>query len=146
MGVLPLLYIFLPIDYNLTMERYDRKNLSFARENRKARHATRQEGLLWHLYLKKSDTNFSRQYRMDKYILDFYAPSICLAIEIDGGQHFEDVTIAYDSARTALLQAKGVTVLRFTNDDVDKNLNGVMLAIEKEIERLKRASEGDLEG
>ena len=74
---------------------------------------------------------------MDRYILDFYAPSIKLAIEIDGGQHYEDEAIAYDRERTALLQEKGVTVLRFTNDDIDKRLNATILAIEKEVEKLK---------
>ena len=119
------------------MEHYDRKNLTFARNNRKQRHATRQEGLLWHLYLKKCEINFSRQYRLNRYILDFYAPSIKLAIEIDGGQHYEDEVIAYDRERTALLEEKGVTVLRFTNDDIDKRLNATVLAIEKEVETLK---------
>ncbi len=64
---------------------YERKNLKFARENRKVRHATRHEGLLWHTYLKKCEVNFTRLYRIGNYILDFYAPSIRLAIEIDGG-------------------------------------------------------------
>ena len=128
--------------YNRSMENYEKKNLSFARNNRKARNATPQEGLLWHLYLKKCETNFSRQYRIGKYILDFYAPSVRLAIEIDGGQHYEDEAIAYDENRTAFLQAKGIVVLRFTNTDIDRNLDGVYLHIEQELERLKKEKEG----
>ena len=123
--------------YTSYMERYNGKNLENARRNRRERNATHQEAILWHVFLKKHIINFSRQYRMERYILDFYAPSIKLAIEIDGGQHYEDEAIAYDRERTALLQEKGVTVLRFTNDDIDKRLNATILAIEKEIEKLK---------
>ena len=138
MGVFLLLYFPPHLLYNYLMEPYDKKNLAFARQNRKVRNATRQEGLLWHTYLKKSDINFTRQYRLGHYILDFYAPSIRLAIEIDGGQHYEDDAIAYDQSRTAFLEGKGITVLRFTNTDIDNNLNGSFLVIEKEIERLNK--------
>lgn len=123
------------------MEKYEKKNLPLARRNRKMRNATPQESLLWNIYLKKSDTNFSRQYRLGNYILDFYAPSIRLAIEIDGGQHYEDAVIAYDKARTEFLRSKGVTVLRFTNTDVERNLDGVFLYIEQEVARLKNNKE-----
>ena len=120
------------------MEKYEGKNLFFARHNRKTRNATPQERLLWHVYLKKSEINFSRQYRIGNYILDFYAPSVRLAIEIDGGQHYEDAAIAYDQERTAFLQSKGIVVLRFTNTEIDRNLDGVFVRIEQELARLKR--------
>ena len=119
------------------MDRYNGKNLDRARRNRRERNATRQEGVLWHVFLKKHKINFSRQYRIGNYILDFYAPSIRLAIEIDGGQHYEDRSLAYDVARTEYLNARGICVLRFTNSDVDKSLIAVMSAINKEIERIK---------
>ena len=123
------------------MEPYDRKNLKFARHNRKVRNATPQEGILWHLFLKKCEVNFTRQFRVDTYILDFFAPSIKLAVEVDGGQHYEDSAIVYDQERSDLLSVKGITVLRFTNTDVDKNLNGVIIAIKQEIRKLKKENE-----
>ena len=113
------------------MERYESKNLKRARTNRRERNATRQEAVLWHTFLKSSVVNFARQYRIGNYILDFYAPSIKLAIEIDGGQHYEDAAIAYDSARTLYLNNCGIRVLRFTNADIDKNLNATIRSIKR---------------
>ena len=121
------------------MENYEKKNLPFARKNRRERTATKQEAVLWHLFLKSCEVNFSRQYRVGNYILDFCAPSIKLAIELDGGQHYEDDAIAYDSERSSFLNAHGIAVQRFTNIDIDKNLNGVVTEIKRTIsERKKR--------
>ncbi len=108
------------------MIRYDPKNLENARRYRSQRNATRQEGVLWHCFLKKCDLKFYRQYRVGVFILDFYCPKRKLAIEIDGGQHYADDAIAYDKDRTLSLNEKGITVLRFTNEDIDKNLNGTI--------------------
>ena len=119
------------------MDRYNAENKNNARRNRRERNATHQEGILWHVFLKKSEVNFCRQYRIGNYILDFYAPSIKLAIEIDGGQHYEDKTIAYDKMRTDFLTQKGIKVMRFTNSDVDKNLFGIMEVIKREIRMIK---------
>lgn len=113
------------------MERYSSKNLNLARANRRARNATRQESVLWHTFLKSYSVNFSRQYRVGNYILDFYAPSIKLAVELDGGQHYEDQAALYDKERSLYLNNLGIRVLRFTNTDVDKNLNSVIIAIRK---------------
>ena len=105
------------------------------------RNATPQEGILWNMFLKKSEVNFTRQFRVENYILDFFAPSIKLAVEVDGGQHYDDSAIAYDQERTELLSSKGITVVRFTNSDVDRNLNGVIIAIKQEIRKLKKENE-----
>ena len=133
MGVLERLHCLCDSRYNHTMEKYEKKNLAFARSNRKARNATKQESVLWHLFLKICSVNFSRQYRIGEYIVDFYAPSIKVVIELDGGQHYEEKALAYDEARTAFLSSLGITVLRFTNDDVDKRLNGVVTEIKRVI-------------
>ncbi len=108
---------------------YDPKNLENARQNRRQRNATRQEGVLWHTFLKKCDPRFYRQYRVGIYILDFYCPKRKLAIEIDGGQHYADEGMRYDENRTLSLNEKGITVLRFTNEDIDKNLKGTIEVI-----------------
>ena len=118
------------------MYRYNAGNLTHARNNRKQRNATRQEGVLWHCYLKNCPINFSRQYRIDNYIVDFYAPSIKLAIELDGGQHYEEDGMEYDRRRTKRLNDLGVTVLRFTNPDVDRHLRRTVEQIVAEIENL----------
>ena len=111
------------------MIHYDPNTLQFARQNRRQRNATRQEGVLWHCFLKKEKVRFFRQYRIGAYIVDFYCPKRKLAIELDGGQHYEEEALQYDRARTAFLNDCRIKVLRFTNDDVDNNLRGVVTII-----------------
>lgn len=48
-----------------------------------------------------------------------------IIIEIDGGQHNEDINIYYDNKRTEYLMAEGYKVIRFWNNDIDKNIGGV---------------------
>ena len=131
------IYFPLEIDYNGHMDAYNKNNKENARINRKQRNATRQEGVLWHTYLKQCPINFARQYRLDNYILDFYAPSIKLAIEIDGGQHYEDKTKEYDNRRTSVLNTYGVQVMRLSNLDIDKHLRESIDLIVAKIEELK---------
>jgi len=78
---------------------------------------------------------FRRQHAFDRRcILDFYAPSVKLAVELDGSQHAIDV--AKDAARTRHLVARGVTVLRFWNNEVLENADGVVIAILAVVARL----------
>ena len=118
------------------MWKYKSDNKTFAQINRRQKNATRQEGILWHCYLKTCPIRFNRQYRIDDYIVDFYAPSIKLAIEIDGGQHYEDKGREYDRIRTEKLSQLGVTVLRFTNPDVDTHLRRTVEQIVCQIESM----------
>jgi len=71
--------------------------------------------------------HFRRQHAIGNYIVDFCSPRKKLIIELDGGHHLEQE--AYDQERTEFLQSKGYRVLRFWNDDVLKDLNGVMQVI-----------------
>jgi very-short-patch-repair endonuclease len=80
---------------------------------------------------------FLRQHVMGDYIIDFYAPSLRLAIELDGGQHYDPVQVRYDERRTARLTALGITVLRYTNLDVSQRLEDVLSDIERVASRLK---------
>ena len=65
---------------------------------------------------------FFRQYGIGNYVLDFYCPAIRLAIEVDGSQHLEN---EYDVKRTDSLRKENIFVLRFWNNDVLNNLDGV---------------------
>jgi very-short-patch-repair endonuclease len=69
--------------------------------------------------------SFRRQHPLGIYIVDFYCPTIRLAIELDGGQHNDPRHQARDGRRTRLLQNKGITVIRFWNNDVLENTEGV---------------------
>ena len=65
-----------------------------------------------------------------KYIVDFYCSSAKIALELDGGQHFEDHASTYDDERTQWLNENGIKVLRFLNSDVRKNLSDVCTTID----------------
>ena len=71
--------------------------------------------------------HFRRQHAIGPYIVDFCSPSHKLIIELDGGQHLDQQE--YDAERTAYLEAKGYHVLRFWNNEVMENLDGVVQVI-----------------
>lgn len=86
--------------------------------------------LWWRLRREQvSGLNFRRQHPMGPYVLDFYCPSIQLAVELDGGQHNFSAAQRKDEHRTNWLNAKGITVLRFWNNDMMGNIEGVLLEI-----------------
>ena len=67
---------------------------------------------------------FKRQKPMGRYIVDFVCLEQRLIIELDGGQHAEQ--LAYDRQRDAWLRSQGYTVLRFWNNDVIQQIEGVL--------------------
>jgi very-short-patch-repair endonuclease len=74
---------------------------------------------------------FRRQYSTGRYVIDFYCPKMRLGIEIDGDSHFYNDQQQYDAVRKEYIDALGITVLRYTNDDIMKNLNGVLEDVSK---------------
>ena len=87
---------------------------------------TEAEARLWH-HLRAHrfmDLKFKRQKPVGCYIADFVCWERRLIIELDGGQHAEQV--AYDRRRDAWLRSEGYTVLRFWNNDVMQQLEGVL--------------------
>ena len=95
------------------------------------RNMTRAETLLWrHLKAHRvAGLSFRRQAPMGPFIADFVSHMSKLVIEIDGESHdFEDRFCA-DQRRDAWFASRGYRVLRFTNDDVLGNLEGVVTAI-----------------
>ena len=65
---------------------------------------------------------------MGKYIVDFVCHKAKLVIELDGGQHA--FSVARDKKRTAWLNREGYCVIRFWNNDVMENMEGVLLVIQ----------------
>ncbi|HPO05968.1 MAG TPA: endonuclease domain-containing protein [Candidatus Gracilibacteria bacterium] len=93
---------------------------------------TAQEIILWsRLRIKQFGYKFRRQHSIGKYIADFYCPEKKLIIELDGWQHTLENNKKYDKERTAYFQKLGYKVLRFWNNDINNNLKGVCLEIEK---------------
>src|SRR5262245_57608003 len=81
---------------------------------------TEAEALLWRFPRHRSFLRFKfrRQHSVGPYVVDFFCPRVQLAIELDGGQHFEATTQAYDGERTEYLARRRITVVRFPNDQV----------------------------
>ena len=102
------------------------------------RDATKAEKKLWYLLQRgqMAGLSFRRQHPLGKYIIDFYCSPLKLAIEVDGGQHNELVHQAKDERRSQWLRGKGVTVLRFWNNDVLQNIEGVWDEIERVASKL----------
>ena len=91
------------------------------------------ERILWQrLRGAQLGVKFRRQHSIGSHILDFYAPAVRLAIECDGESHFEsDQARADDAARDAALAAEGVVTLRFTNEEIMRNIEGVCMRIQE---------------
>ncbi|MGO4449511.1 endonuclease domain-containing protein [Phyllobacterium sp. TAF24] len=68
---------------------------------------------------------FKRQMPIAGYIVDFACPTRRLIVELDGSQHGNDIDLKYDQNRTQRLEADGWTMLRFWNDDVLRDIDGV---------------------
>ncbi len=100
---------------------------------------TEAEKRLW-LYLRGEQLGgwrFRRQHPIPPYILDFACLEVCVAVEVDGGQHAQS---GYDAARDAFLRHHGWRVLRFWNNEVLANSEGVAASILEALggERVRR--------
>jgi len=78
---------------------------------------------------------FFRQYSIGPYVLDFYCPERRLAIEVDGGQHADLDGQRHDARRESYLRGLDVRVIRFWNNDVLQNIEGVGERIREEVEK-----------
>ena len=76
---------------------------------------------------------FFRQYSFGSYILDFYCPEKKLAVELDGGQHNQPEGREYDAILTNFLNAHGVEVVRFWNNEVLSEMDGVLACLELKV-------------
>ena len=112
-------------------------NKRIFRERRRdlRRNQTEAEKILWSRLRNKRclGLKFFRQYSVGAYIMDFYCPEYKLAIELDGGQHAEDESKEYDRIRTDYLKSKGIEVVRFWNNEVLNNTDGVFEEITKKL-------------
>jgi very-short-patch-repair endonuclease len=89
--------------------------------------------LWWHIRhrLALPSSHFRRQVRLGHYIVDFACHSLGIIIEVDGGQH--GVHAAQDARRTTFLEAEGYRVLRFWNNEVLTNIDGVLEVIQNAV-------------
>jgi very-short-patch-repair endonuclease len=95
------------------------------------KNSTDAERILWselHDH-RLNGASFRRQVPIATYIADFVCHAAKIVIELDGGQHFSDAQEAADIRRSAVIEAKGFRVLRFSNHDVMINRAGVLETI-----------------
>jgi very-short-patch-repair endonuclease len=87
---------------------------------------------LWRALRELRAVKFRRQHPIGPYVTDFACPSRKLVIELDGGQHADQVD--RDESRTSEIERRGYRVIRFWNHDVLANIDGVNETILKEFE------------
>ncbi|MEZ5693527.1 MAG: endonuclease domain-containing protein [Altererythrobacter sp.] len=96
------------------------------------------ERRLWlHLRTRPLGAKFTRQFPVGNHIVDFACRRLKLAIECDGGQHSDSPT---DAARTEIIEAHGYRIIRFWNNDILENTEGVLEVIMREIEIARDAN------
>jgi very-short-patch-repair endonuclease len=113
------------------MRRENIRDITHLRAHQLRRNTTDAEKKLWrHLRrLELDGSHFRRQVPIGPYIADFACMAARLLIEIDGSQHAENRKKVHDEARTRWLEKEGYRVLRFWNNDITKNIDGVMEAV-----------------
>jgi very-short-patch-repair endonuclease len=92
--------------------------------------------LWWHLRYRLSTpgTHFRRQVRINRFIVDFACHARRIIVEVDGGQHGSQ--LAADAERTRILSLNGYRVLRYWNNEVLANIDGVLQDIQNAIAQM----------
>ena len=114
-------------------QKYNAKLTGNAKALRK--NMTKEERHLWYDFLKRLSVTVNRQKPIGPYIVDFYCASAGLVIELDGSQHFEEKEKKRDEERDTFLSQQGVTVFRYTNNELSKNFGGVCQHILERIQQ-----------
>ena len=86
---------------------------------------TKEERHLWYDFLKSLPITVNRQKVIGLYIVDFYCAAAKVVIELDGSQHYEETGIAADVERDTYLRSLGLTVLRYSNREVNQQFRDV---------------------
>ena len=100
---------------------------------------TDSERRLWNCLRRKQldGYNFRRQFSIGAYVLDFYCPELHLAIEIDGPSHMTSKAARYDKNRQEEIEFLGFRFIRFTNEQVDREIETVLSAIRERLAILR---------
>ncbi|MCC7049513.1 MAG: endonuclease domain-containing protein [Alphaproteobacteria bacterium] len=116
------------------MRGHDRKSMAVPRARRLRRDSTDVERLLWGALRSRrfQAHKFRRQHPIGRYVVDFICLSHALIIELDGGQHA--LQLDRDARRTLFFEGQGYRVVRFWNNNVLENLEGVLTMILLELE------------
>ncbi len=101
------------------------------------------EIMLWSILQKKQQLGykFQRQYSVSNYVIDFYCPRLKLAIEVDGKSHLTKYSKEYNNLRQGNIELAKIYFLRFTNEQVLKDLKYVIISIRKKINLLEKLTQ-----
>jgi len=117
---------------------YGASHLIFQKAEELRNRMTPAEEILWkHIHINQWKLKFRRQHPIWNYVADFYCHGIKLVIELDGSVHEAEDVKKNDEAREKHLKELGLTVLRFKNKEVFKNITFVLKTISKTIETLQ---------
>ena len=122
---------------------YNKKLKGFASQNRKS--MTKAEACLWKYALKSSMRKgfaFRRQRPIDRYIVDFVSLELKLIIEVDGNSHNIESINIQDKNRQRDLENLGYLVIRFTDEEVLKNMDAVIYKIDSVIDEILSSAGG----
>jgi very-short-patch-repair endonuclease len=112
--------------------------MTFARAKELRKNMTPAERVLWQRLrnYKVDGFYFRRQHPIKFFIADFYCAKADLIIEIDGGIHNNPDVCEHDVNRTAELERSGITVIRFTNEEVMNDTDNVVAKIKQQLKTL----------
>jgi len=118
---------------------------TFDNAKRLRENMTEAEEKLWSVIRMKqlNGLQFRRQHPLNIFIADFYCSKVKLVIEVDGDVHNLKKQEERDEGRDNYMKEKGITVLRFTNDDVIKDIKNVILKIRIETNNLLKNSSNE---
>ena len=110
----------------------------FKKASELRKYETVAEKILWARLHKnqKLGLQFRRQHPINRFIADFYCPKIKLVLEVDGSIHDLPENQDYDIGRSEILKDFGITVIRFTNEQIVDDIENVIIEIEREVKNL----------
>ena len=104
---------------------------------------TEAEMILWgYLKTKPSGYKFRRQHPLHNYIVDFFCYKLKLIIEVDGSIHNNEEVKKNDAGRQMIIESEGLNILRFTNDEVTKQLEIVIEKIQLRLQNNIQIKQG----
>ncbi|MCU4163552.1 endonuclease domain-containing protein [Carboxylicivirga caseinilyticus] len=127
---------------------YNAKPHIFEKAKALRKNMTKSELILWDKLKGKQilGLRFRAQHPIDIFIADFYCHPIKLVIEVDGLIHLKQQQIEYDIGREAELSHWNIRIIRFTNQQIETNLDYVIQEITSECKRRLSASQSPLQG
>ena len=119
---------------------YKATNDTFYKARKRRQTSTEAEHLLWNYLRNRQFRNlkFRRQHPIGHLIADFYCHDVLLVIELDGDVHDTKEAKDYDAARTYEIEKHGISVIRFKNEQVFKNIEDVFRILDEYVNNYKK--------